>query len=285
MQQASRILLLGFEDAWPRTAWPGRREAARIRYRKLRQARRALWVGATLPLQAGALRCRRLERMIDLGAQEAENRWRWSGDFAKQIRLHVSPLSGSCLSLSSSHELAFVVGVLLSNFTSKVGFATGKIWTITSHVTRETQACTLKCTLSFHKHIDMSSTPLYNALIRTHHITSRKKVAKLRAAASNHNVYALLRYGGCPGVMYCQGLEPGVRSWVADVQRLRYKDFQLVKKPAEKQSEGQADNSKVPYGKLEEMDTVKEFGAQMKSFGVWNWWRVGMGYQKDETQP
>lgn len=95
LQQASRILLLGFEDAWPRTAWPGRREAARIRYRKLRQARRALWVGATLPLQAGALRCRRLERMIDLGAQEAKNRWRWSGDFAKQIRLHVSPLSGS----------------------------------------------------------------------------------------------------------------------------------------------------------------------------------------------
>ncbi|KAF3052772.1 hypothetical protein E8E11_011270 [Didymella keratinophila] len=131
----------------------------------------------------------------------------------------------------------------------------------------------------------MSSTPLYNALIRTHHITSRKKVAKLRAAASNHNVYALLRYGGCPGVMYCQGAERGVRDWVGDVQRLRYKDFQLVRKPAEKQTESQSNDSKIPYGKLEEMDTVKEFGAQMESFGVWNWWRVGMGYQKDESQP
>lgn len=129
------------------------------------------------------------------------------------------------------------------------------------------------------------STPLVNALIRTHHITSRKKVAKLRAAASNHNVYALLRYGGCPGVMYCQGSAPGVRDWVADVQRLRYKDFQLVKKPAQKVVERQVEDEKVPYGKLEEMDTVKKFGAQMERLGVWNWWRVGMGYQKDASQP
>lgn len=86
--------------------------------------------------------------------------------------------------------------------------------------------------------------------------------------------------------MYCQGSEPGVRDWVADVQRLRYKDFQLVKKPAEKQHEGQSDNCcKVPYGKLEEMDTVKEFGAQMESFGIWKWWRTGMGYAKDQSQP
>lgn len=155
---------------------------------------------------------------------------------------------------------------------------------VTSHVTQEAVACA-SCIPSFHAYVDMSSTPLYNALIRTHHITSRKKVAKLRAAASNHDVYALLRYGGCPGVMYCQGAERGVRDWVADVQRLRYKDFQLVRKPSEKQAETLASDSKLPYGKLEEMDTVKEFGARMQSFGIWNWWRVGMGYQKDEFQP
>lgn len=85
--------------------------------------------------------------------------------------------------------------------------------------------------------------------------------------------------------MYCQGAERGVRDWVADVQRLRYKDFQLVRKPSEKQAETLASDSKLPYGKLEEMDTVKEFGARMQSFGIWNWWRVGMGYQKDEFQP
>lgn len=86
-------------------------------------------------------------------------------------------------------------------------------------------------------------------------------------------------------MMYCQGSEPGVRDWIADVQRLRYKDFQLVKKPAEKQVEGQPGNVRVPYGKLEEKDTVKEFGALMEDFGIWNWWRIGMGYRKDDSQP
>lgn len=119
---------------------------------------------------------------------------------------------------------------------------------------------------------------LYNALIRTHHITSRKKVAKLKAAASNCHVYALLRSGGCPGIMYCQGSEYGVREWVANVQRLRYKDFQLVRKPAEKEVAGKEVENKVTYGKLEEVDTVKDFGERMESIGVWTWWRKGMGY-------
>jgi uncharacterized protein (DUF169 family) len=125
--------------------------------------------------------------------------------------------------------------------------------------------------------------PLWNALIRTHHITSRKKVAKLRAAASNYDVYALLRYGGCPGIMYCQGSQAAVRDWVSTVQRLRYKDFQLVKKPAEKQSEvGEGREKSVTYGKLEEAESVKEFGARMQELGVWAWWRKGMGYTGED---
>ena len=59
---------------------------------------------------------------------------------------------------------------------------------------------------------------LHNALIRTHHITSRKKVAKLKQAATFHDVYVLLRYGGAPGVMYVEGKEDGVNRWVSDVQ-------------------------------------------------------------------
>lgn len=54
----------------------------------------------------------------------------------------------------------------------------------------------------------------WNALIRTHHITSRKKVAKLKQASSNYDVYALIRYGGAPGVMYVEGAERGVTDWV-----------------------------------------------------------------------
>jgi hypothetical protein len=120
------------------------------------------------------------------------------------------------------------------------------------------------------------SQQIYNALIRTHHITSRKKVAKLKAAASNCHVYALLRYGGCPGIMYCQGSE-------TNVQRLRYKDFQLVKKPAEKEVEGKEVEDGVTYGKLEEVESVKVFGASMQKMGVWSWWRKGMGYVGDDS--
>lgn len=123
----------------------------------------------------------------------------------------------------------------------------------------------------------------HNALIRTHHITSRKKVAKLRQAAANYNIYALLRYGGCPGVMYCQGEESGVRDWVSTVQRLRYKDFQLVKKPSAKEPDVKNfQEQSVPYGKLEEVESVKEFGAEMEKLGVWTWWRKGMGYVGNE---
>lgn len=103
-------------------------------------------------------------------------------------------------------------------------------------------------------------------------------------AASNHHIYALLRYGGCPGIMYCQGTETGVKDWVSAVQRLRYKDFQLVKKAAEKHEEGKSECNKdtVKYGKLEEVESVKEFGARMQEMGVWSWWRKGMGYVHEE---
>ena len=59
---------------------------------------------------------------------------------------------------------------------------------------------------------------LFHALIRTHHITSRKKVAHLRKAAGKFECYALLRSGGCPGIMYCKGSEEAVRGWVGTVQ-------------------------------------------------------------------
>lgn len=59
---------------------------------------------------------------------------------------------------------------------------------------------------------------LYNALIKTHHITSRKKVAKLKKEAHRHARYVLLRSGGSPGLMYVEGEEAGVRAWVDCVQ-------------------------------------------------------------------
>ena len=58
---------------------------------------------------------------------------------------------------------------------------------------------------------------LWNALIRTHHITSRKKVVKLKQAATAHPIFVLLRSGGAPGIMYVEGSKAGVEEWVGTV--------------------------------------------------------------------
>jgi hypothetical protein len=124
---------------------------------------------------------------------------------------------------------------------------------------------------------------LFNALIRTHHITSRKKVAVLKKAADAHNCYVLLRSGGSPGVMYVEGRrEEDVGAWVNTVQRLRYKDYQLVTKPApqtDEGCEGERDRDCTTRPGLREVDSVKEFGFIMKERGFLNWWRKGMGYE------
>ena len=126
---------------------------------------------------------------------------------------------------------------------------------------------------------------LYNALIRTHHITSRKKVAALKRAADTHQCAVLLRSGGCPGIMYVEGGKEPVESWVDVVRRLRYKDFQLVTRPGVVEEEDGYGNNEKKNGKeldlplgLDEVESVKEFGGIMARRGVWNWWRRGMGY-------
>lgn len=55
---------------------------------------------------------------------------------------------------------------------------------------------------------------LWNALIRTHHVTSRKKVSKLKKEAKEEASYVLIRSGGSPGLMYVEGDEQGVKEWV-----------------------------------------------------------------------
>ncbi|KAK8209057.1 hypothetical protein M8818_003750 [Zalaria obscura] len=123
-----------------------------------------------------------------------------------------------------------------------------------------------------------ASEGLFNALIRTHHITSRKKVAKLKQAADAHDVFALLRYGGAPGIMYVEGEEKGVRQWVDAVHNLRYKDYQLVSRPALLEREGGVSSPLIDKRGLYEMDTVKAFGHEMQCRAVYGWWRRGMGY-------
>ncbi|RMY24696.1 hypothetical protein D0867_01212 [Hortaea werneckii] len=138
----------------------------------------------------------------------------------------------------------------------------------------------------------------WNALIRTHHITSRKKVAKLKQAASAQDVFVLLRSGSSPGIMYVEGERRGTEEWVSTVQvghlirfalttapdkarKLRYKDYQLAARPAEVERE--SDRGKVQGGGLvgeglHETEPVKDFAQQMHDRGVFGWWRKAMGY-------
>ncbi|KAF2492211.1 hypothetical protein BU16DRAFT_467684 [Lophium mytilinum] len=126
--------------------------------------------------------------------------------------------------------------------------------------------------------MSQNAIPVFNALIRTHHITSRKKVAKLVKAADKYACYVLLRSGGSPGIMYCEGNEEGVRSWVSTVQKLRYKDYQLVGRPNALVLETMDAKERPIRGHLHEVAAVKEFGAKMESLGIWEWWRHAMGY-------
>ncbi|KAK5747179.1 hypothetical protein LTR17_000314 [Elasticomyces elasticus] len=130
----------------------------------------------------------------------------------------------------------------------------------------------------------MSGTGMWNALIRTHHITSRKKVTKLKQAATLHSVYVLLRSGSSPGIMYVEGSEAGVEGWVGVVQKLRYKDYQLASRPARVKHEDACRpnvDMRSDHG-LYETDSVKDFGQQMQDRAVHSWWRRGMGYSQND---
>ncbi|KIW72180.1 hypothetical protein PV04_00396 [Phialophora macrospora] len=118
----------------------------------------------------------------------------------------------------------------------------------------------------------------YHALIRTHHITSRKKVARLKAAAKNLQCYALIRSGGIPGVMYVRGSDQSqVQSWVDTVHGLRYKDYQLVA-PVTAVAGADVQSGLTKAGILQEVETVKEMAAYMERAGIQKWWRAAMGF-------
>ncbi|KAK5164611.1 uncharacterized protein LTR77_009817 [Saxophila tyrrhenica] len=125
---------------------------------------------------------------------------------------------------------------------------------------------------------------LWNALIRTHHITSRKKIAKLKQAATSYAVAVLLHSGSPPGIMYVEGSKTGVEEWVGNVNRLRYKDYQLAARPAVVEREGGVGDVDAVGSGVEETESVKEFGARMQRRGVFGWWRRAMGYAGDDQR-
>jgi RWD domain len=138
---------------------------------------------------------------------------------------------------------------------------------------------------------------LFRALIKTHHMTSRKKIATITKSAATNQLAVLLKTGGPPGVMLAEGEESGVKAWVDEVRRLRYKDYQLlvhpvvVEKEVKQHSKGAAKNADgdgltaiVGRGNTQEVEKLRDFGAVLKKDdeGLWRWWRHGMGFTGDE---
>ncbi|KAI1312719.1 hypothetical protein F5Y03DRAFT_196668 [Xylaria venustula] len=121
-----------------------------------------------------------------------------------------------------------------------------------------------------------TSTSVFTALIRTHHITSRKKLQRVKKAASQFSLpFVLIRSGGSPGIMYAEGAEADITAWVSFVRGLRYKDFQCPRKPAENRV---LVPSHETQGSFEEVASVTEFGHRMEQRGLASWWKLAMGY-------
>ncbi|TVY22224.1 hypothetical protein LHYA1_G009055 [Lachnellula hyalina] len=160
---------------------------------------------------------------------------------------------------------------------------------------------------------------LRRILIKTHHMTSRKKIGIITRAAKRLDCSVLLKVGANPGIMLCEGQENHasewetvvrVSSWICfqhvgqdelqDVlnrlvalvprekaninsQKLRYKDMRLLKR--ESISEPHLATLGVKEGDVKEIEEVKDFAKLLeKDPRLFHSWRVGMGYVKDDGE-
>ena len=113
--------------------------------------------------------------------------------------------------------------------------------------------------------------PLHRALIKTHHMTSRKKIQTLTKAAKALHCAVVIKTGRPPGVMIVEAAndseseaQKAVESWVGVVRRLRYKDYQLLRMAlAEKGNLG------LEVGYVREFGEMKELGKYLEECGVW----------------
>lgn len=115
-------------------------------------------------------------------------------------------------------------------------------------------------------------------LIRTHHVTSRKKLQRVKKAAAHFDIpFVLVRYGGSPGLMYAESEEgSSLGAWVSAVKDLRYKDFQCVYKPEAKRLNDGVDTTPMPAGAFNETESVSSFGEVMDRKGLGEWFKIGL---------
>lgn len=82
--------------------------------------------------------------------------------------------------------------------------------------------------------------------------------------------------------MYVEGTEEGVTEWISNVQALRYKDYQCVRKPSLLDDAVQGTAIKADNEGFEEIESVADFADKMSNFGLLSWWRTAMGYEASD---
>ena len=122
--------------------------------------------------------------------------------------------------------------------------------------------------------------PLHRALLLTHHMTSRRKIATIHKHTKRLSINLVLKTGRPPGIMLAEAMtHDAIAQWVGCVRRLRYKDFRVAK--IEEVIEGGAGGLKPGgNGQVREFEEMKELGAYLEECGIWQWWREHMGFAK-----
>lgn len=126
----------------------------------------------------------------------------------------------------------------------------------------------------------------HNFLARTHHVRSFKKLAILGSSAERHKVFVLFKFGK-PGIFYCEGSKRGVTEWSKALKQQSYMGYVLCSAVHEivyDHDDGAAKgktSADEDVGKMERTDTTQQFGKYMEEKGVYDWWRVKMGFTGD----
>ncbi|KAL8678976.1 MAG: hypothetical protein Q9186_004697 [Xanthomendoza sp. 1 TL-2023] len=130
----------------------------------------------------------------------------------------------------------------------------------------------------------MNPTPpltLFRALIKTHHMTSRRKIQALTKSAKHNSISVILKTGKPPGVMIAEAAnEHAVKAWVDSVKRLRYKDYRLLR--LEAVTQGGLGQARLPLtpGNVQELSSMKDLSAYLSGCEMLTWWTEHMGFAK-----
>ncbi|KAL8948711.1 MAG: hypothetical protein Q9222_005122 [Ikaeria aurantiellina] len=106
-------------------------------------------------------------------------------------------------------------------------------------------------------------------------MTSRRKIQVISKSTKHTQCSVLLKTGRPPGVMIAEGTEQGIKQWVEDVKRLRYKDYRLLR--LEAVNEGRLG---ISPGSVEELDSMKDLSAYLAECDILDWWTEHMGFTK-----